>query len=489
MLTNLYFLNAGERFPPSSERDRLDMYKRNKLLFEGEHATVYDDALKRIQRVIGNFQDVISYPIVANFQKLISLKTADLLIGEPPQIKAGESGSPEQVAVETIIKNSDLLNIMSQNIIDISRYADGLFLIRQGEGHGLIDLTQPPIWFPICSPDNVKEITEHVLGWTYTEIIGDKQFKRLKVRIHRRGSYEERLYNMDGDMIMGMIGEPMIIETGLSDFAVIQVPNTITSDRVTGIDDYTDIDSLVSELMVRIGQVSRILDKHASPSMTGSASALERDPVSGEWRLKAGNFFPRDSADDPAVEYVTWDAQLGASFTQIEKLINILYTVSEMGSAIFGDLSSQSGQIPSGSALKRLMISPLAKVSRIRQRLDPAIKKAIVLCSQLGGKDIIDLSDVQINITWNDGLPDDPKETAEIMAIRTGNKPTISQITAIKKIDGLDDEGADEELARIQDDEAMINPVKMPPFSQNPESDDMTDEEITDGTGETDQTA
>ena len=185
------------------------------------------------------------------------------------------------------------------------------------------------------------------------------------------------LFRSTGNIIDDM-KESKVYKTGLDDFAVIQVSNVITSDRVNGLDDYSDIDSIISELMVRIGQVSRILDKHASPSMSGPQSALEKDSQTGEWRLKAGNYFPRDTKEDPEVSYITWEGQLEASFKQIEKLINILYTISEMGSAVFGD-NTDVGSNTSGYKVKMMMQSALAKVNRIRMRFDPVLKKAIKL--------------------------------------------------------------------------------------------------------------
>ena len=63
-----------------------------------------------------------------------------------------------------------------------------------------------------------------------------------------------------------------------------------------------------------------------------------------------------------------------------------------------------------------------------------------------------------ISITWKDGLPDDPKESAEIMQIRTGNKATISQYSAIQMLDGRTDPDTAAELDLIrQDDEVMLN--------------------------------
>ena len=449
MLTNLDFLREGERFPPASETTRLTMYSNNRALFETQHSEVYAEDMKRIERVIGNFGEVISYPVVLNFQKLLSLKLADLLLGEQPEISAKDDAGQE--AIDNIIKQSDLYNTAYQIAVDVSRFGDGLFYVRDKGGYGKVGMTQPSIWFPVVSPDDIKEIVYHIIAYKTSE-------NELSVKIHAKGSYEERIYRVDNDIIMGLKGS-RIVQTGLDDFAVVQVSNVITSDRVTGLDDYTDVDSIISELMVRVGQISRVLDKHASPSVSGPASALTKDETTGEWRIVLGNYFKRDSMDDPPVEYLTWDGQLAANFQQIEKLTNHLYTISEMGSALFGDMTNSTGTVISGTALRRLMMSPLAKVGRLKNRFDPALKKAIALCSQLGG---MKLSEDDITITWKDGLPNDEKEQAEIMSIRTGGKATISQFSAIKSLDDMNDEAAEAELGMIQEEESMLNPFAQP---------------------------
>jgi hypothetical protein len=470
MLTNLDFLKTGEPFPPKGETARMKMYKENRALFEGEHAEVYRENLKRIERVIGNFGDVISYPVVVNFQKLLSLKIADLLLGEPPIISAKTDA--QHAALDTISDNSELPTTAYQIAIDVSRYGNGLFYVRKQGDKGIIDLTQPPVWFPVVAENNVREFQYHVLAWES----GDQ----LRCQIHSRGFYEERYYNFERGMIGTLRSSTDRIQTGLDDFAIIPVSNVQTSDRVTGLDDYTDLDSLISDLMVRLGQIDRILDKHANPSVSGPQAALERDERSHEWRLKLGNYFPRDSKDDPPVEYVTWDGELAANFAQVEKIINLIYTISEMGSALFGDMTSGTGQVPSGSALRRLMISPLAKVSRIRARFDPAMKKALALCSQLGGPRV-EFKDISIN--WQDGLPPDFTEDAAIMKSRTADKATMSQHRALVMFDGLTEEEADAELARIQDEEAAQAPLTPPPFSRGPESEPVDEDEDEEAAG------
>ena len=69
---------------------------------------------------------------------------------------------------------------------------------------------------------------------------------------------------LDGGQI-GRAAEPeRVTLTGLDDIAVIHVPNTTTSRQLHGIDDYVDIDSIVSEIEVRLDQIAKVLDKHTA---------------------------------------------------------------------------------------------------------------------------------------------------------------------------------------------------------------------------------
>jgi hypothetical protein len=56
-------------------------------------------------------------------------------------------------------------------------------------------------------------------------------------------------------------------------------------------------------------------------------------------------------------------------------------------------------------------------------------------------------------IQWKDGIPRDEKEFAEIMQIRTGGKPTIDVLGAVKMLEEVDDDKAKEIIGRIDDDE------------------------------------
>ncbi|MNV75235.1 Phage portal protein, SPP1 Gp6-like [compost metagenome] len=105
----------------------------------------------------------------------------------------------------------------------------------------------------------------------------------------------------------------------------------------------------------------------------------------------------------------------------------------------------------------------LAKVNRIRSHVDRALRDAIWTAMQLenyantGVDGFVPYEPVYPRINWRDGIPQDPKEAAEVANIRTGGKPTSSVIDAIKELDGVDDATAEERIKRIDEDEQRAN--------------------------------
>ncbi|MDD6488898.1 MAG: phage portal protein, partial [Clostridia bacterium] len=233
-------------------------------------------------------------------------------------------------------------------------------------------------------------------------------------------------------------------------------------------------DSIVSELIVRVSQVSKVLDKFSSPAMTGPESALTYNDMLQRWELKMAEYYVRNNDTDPTPQFLTWDANMDANFKQIEFLVNQLYTISEMGSAVFGDLSHSAGNAASGTALRRLMMSPLAKARRIANSYDRVIKQIISACASIYGASI---EPSEIGIVWNDGLPSDPTEEANVMNIRTGGKATISRWSAIRQLDGLSDSDTDAEIEMIEADETAETMGTAPQLGVRSEESGVENEE------------
>lgn len=456
MLTNLEFIRQGALWPPPAERSRLERYDAHRRLFAGEHVEVYENQLARIQRVIGNFGDLVGYAVVPNYQRLISLKTADLLASEPPEIAL--EGDDDTMKVRELLAANNFAVTLYQVAIDLSRYGDALLVVRRDtSGRGRIGIGQPSTWFPVVNPLDMQEFTAHVIAWA--EELDDGRAGRLHIQVHRPGHYEYRIHTLLEGKIGAPLQSPKTINTGLAGVAVFPLRGVMTSDRVYGHDDYTPVDSIISEIMVRIGQISRILDKHAAPSMQGPLSAVEEDENSENYVVRAGNYFIRGNVNDPEVAYLTWDGQLSSAFEQIKRLQEQLYALSELGGALLGDPDHMGGA-ESARALKLRMINPLAKVARIATNITAPLKEAIAACTQLDDNfQSIQAKDIRIN--WFDGLPDDETEDQELIQIQNGGKPTMSHLRSIMQANYMDEDQAQEELDRIREEDAAAMPVSL----------------------------
>lgn len=455
VLYNLSWLSTGETFPPEGEVPRLERYRRNRELFENDKdpAQVYPQQFKRIERVIGNFEEIVSYGILLNYQKKISIKTADLLFCEPPTFMVDDKNT--RIALERVTTvDNNITEIGYQSIIDVSRCGDSVLLIKDG---GRIAVLFPDIWYKVVDPMDISEVVNHVLA--YVQQAGKDDY-RLKVQIHSRGYYEEREYKAakrERSFIIGaMVSEPGIYRTGLEDFAVIHNHNIMPSDRAYGIDDYADVDSIICEIDVRIAQIAKVLDKHQSPTMQGPMSALEMNHETGRWNFRVDKYFPREDETSPKIEYVTWNASLEASFKAIETLINMLAVISEMGSALFD--TDAGANVASAAALRLRYVSPLTKVRRLAvTNIGRNLCRAVSLATY--ASDGIQIPPDAITIKWNDGLPDDGMSKATELSTRLSSKPSISLKRALMEYDGMNEEQADKEVEAIMADEAMANPA------------------------------
>ena len=430
MLYNFDWLKPNKSFPPDREKGRISRYIQNASLFDGEHfadsvvgsdtkVNMYAECVRRISRVVGNFSEVISFPVLLNYQRLMTLKMADLVCGEYPTITG--STFEENKKVQEIRERTDFDSKLYSSVIDISRYGEAVIRIYRSEqdDQATFTLWDPTNWFPIVSQDGTRTILYHCICWK--ENLSKDFYNpiwRLHVQIHGTskedwGKYKYMVFKMDSlGLTIGKCLKEEVVNTGLNCCAVMNLKAFEVSNTVYGYDDYMTLDSLLSEIMTRIGQISAILDKHADPNITGPTSMLTVDPETGERYLAHGKFFAINQGDTPP-SYMVWDGQLTAAFKELEIMINQLYILSEMGAALLGSTEG-SGQAISGTAMRFKMTNPLAKARRISNALTNNVKKLFSALS-MGNLDAGNIS-----IEWEDGLPDDPRENIENAKLATG---------------------------------------------------------------------
>ena len=469
MLYSLKWLEPGQPFPPLSERDRIKRYLENEALFDGEHfgdelrdrnklwcnegsVPVYQKCAERISQVVGNFEDIISFPVLMNYQRLMSMKMADLVCGEYPTI-TGASES-ENDALKRARDSSDFDARLYSTVIDMSRYGDAIWreYLDDMSDDNTFTLWDPKEWYPIVLQDGTNRISHHVLCWRVNlneGIEGATPIWELHAQIHGCrssdwGIYEERVYDMNssGDSIMALKSS-QTVNTGFERCAVHHLKAFSTSSTVYGYDDYMPLDSLLAEIMARVGQISIILDKHADPNITGPVTMLSQDPTTGELYLKRGKFFATSPGDNEP-KYLTWDGQLTAAFTQLEFLINQLYILSEMGAAILGGQEGSSTAI-SGTAMRFKMVNPLAKARRISNSLTNPVRRLL--------SDLAEGVEFEhVSVYWSDGLPDDPRENIENAKLATGKEQMMPLKVAIREFFNRSDKEAAEWIKAIDED-------------------------------------
>lgn len=462
---NISFLQIGEQWPPQKEVLRLQRYSKNRDLFKGEHFSVYKDWVRLLRE---DKRAVLE--LIVNFPGAVSKLFADLLFGEMPNYVADSPEANEWVKDFTEANKIDRLNYKAA--LAQSYRGEALYKLRliEGRDRAVLEVIPANIWFPVVNPDNVNEIQAHVLAWvkevSYRDLLQrDKVRRYLRTEIHYSGNIANRLYLLENDKITERIDLSALYDnpppddelTGVDAPLVFHVPNLEMDDTVYGVDDYMEADTLFQELNIRMAQIARVLDKHTDPNMYGPG-LNEEDPDTGDPTFIAGGKYFQLTSQDPVPGYLVWDAQLEANFKFLDKIMQGLYIVTDTNAAAFSMV--ESGSFPSGAALKRLLMRPLARTNRKRLFFDPVLKEIFSVAAELeranGRKAPKDLS---IRIEWKDGLPDDPLEQANIENIRTGGRATSSVRSAIRRLDGGSEEAIDNELIEIEADEYKLEQI------------------------------
>ena len=464
MLYNLKWLEPGNQFPPMCEHDRLVRYHQNAAIFNGDHfgssvlrhrdgveelpVDVFLRSADKISRVVGNFDDIISFPVLLNYQRLMSVKMADLVCGEYPTISGSSPEENEQLRQSRDYSMFD--DKLYSTVLDISRYGDSIWRMFYDEDMRVtFTCWTPTQWFPVVAQDGTNSVRYHCLAWRENRSEDPvRPDWRLHVQIHgtqpgELGYYTKREYRLNGDgkTIAELVDEEKKL-TGLDHCAVVHLKAYGVTNSVYGYDDYMQIDSLMAEIMARIGQISVILDKHADPNMTGPVSMLSLDERTGEYRLQSGKFYAVSPGEEHP-EYLTWEGQLTSAFKQLEVLINQMYILSEMGAALLG---GQEGSVTavSGTAMRFKLVNPLAKARRIANALTRPVRQLFASMS--------DVSMMNVSVFWADGLPDDPRENIENCKLATGETKMMPLEKAIMEFFGRSNEEAKAWIKQIQEE-------------------------------------
>jgi hypothetical protein len=476
-------------FPPTDEDgERLKTYSVFRKLMLGRHGEVYE----AIKHYLPDGTGIRHLAYVAtNFAGIISKLSADLLFGEAPMITV-EKG---QEALDEIIRENDLQTLCHTMALSASYRGDCVFKARYGKARNwdgsprpIIEAVPSAYFFPEVDPNNIMGMTEAVIAWPRQ--VGSELY--LRREIHQPGRIINELYRLDSENTLGAqvplsyleeyAGISEYEETGFPGLLVEYIPNWRLDDCFWGISDYFDILSLQEELNNRITKIRRILDRHSEPKLLLPPGIMQYDERLQRWYvekedLEAMEVDPEQAGDLP--KYLTWEAQLAACFSEIDKLLDLLCMVTETAPVAIGIPNRDGGGAESGKALRFRLMRTLGKISRKERFFDQGLKNILFAAQSLNAIYGSGPAPEEVAIEWKDGLPDDPQETAEVINSRVSMK-TMSLRRALLW-EGLRGEALEAEIEEIE--EASKSETVVPPPDQGvtvPEEDEEEGEEIAD---------
>jgi len=489
----------GAQFPPAEDIERLAKYERMRKLFDGNLYEVYERATQ-VLKDSPQAEQLKKLYIAINLADIIVTKPADLLVGDSPAYESGmPDDSAEQKALNAYVEENDLNVLIHESATANGYRGDSWIKVRYGYREDLtevrnilseeqfaeylanyslepiIEHVQASAVFPELARGNVKKFKAVNIATVEWVDNGREEIPFLNVERHVPGFIQYKRYKLYPLDVVNTFGVPVqlfrigdevstgrdedLVETGLTHIPVFHIPYKSIDDDWRGIGGLEKLESVFAAINDRIVQIDYILWKHSDPTAYGP----ELEGNEGSSIAFGGRYIPV-SKDDVAPGYMTWSAQLDSAFKELDLLISTVFIMSEtpqwlFGTVMAGDQKGGTGTSHTDStAIKARFMPILSKVKRIRKHYDKAIRDALWTC-YLFDKNFGEYEGdaVYPTISWRDGIPRNEKEEAEIMEIRTGRKPTIDVHSAVKRLDEVDDEKANEIISRIDSDEVRAN--------------------------------
>lgn len=436
-------------FPYPSETKRLRDYTHYDLMLHTKHYEAF--AIKADAGFTERYA-MLRY-VTANFNSLVAKVSADMLFGEKITVQ-----SENQDFIEALIEENNLHTQLWESAVSNAALGDALFKTRTEDGQIKVEDTNPSIYFPHYDVNNPrKDPKVQELAWTNE--IGDQKF--IIREIHSPGLIEMKVNILKGNNeLMGdEIGDSVDIQTynalagtqyeekvktNVKGKMLVHAPNTRLrgNKNFFGQSDFLELESLQFALNNRLSKNDNILDKHSDPIVAVPDGVLDENGNVRKEHL--GMIEISDGGDKP--EYITWNANLEAAFSQIEKIVEFMYMVSETSPDVLG---MGQGQAESGRALKMRLIRTIAKAMRKRRYYESALKEIFMTAQELGMKGYKagdeKVSKVEsVDITFGDGIVNDTREMTEeaILKVEAG---LMTPKTAAMELEGWDEERAIEE--------------------------------------------
>lgn len=450
------------------DQTRISRYGRNDQLFDGEHFKAFKEnmGLAQLDPQVIQAHESLKY-VTSNMAALISKVSADLLFSEPLIFRYEDKNLEKWM--EDLSFTNEIHTQLYESALVASRRGDTVFKLRAEDDEVIIEEISASHYFPRVNKNNVRQKPQEVvIQWEVT-VNGKKLVRR---EIHVPGMIEQQVWESKDSQLGAKLPLEQyfpnleeIQETGVDRILVFHVPNFRKGGSFWGEDDYKGLEGLFRAINNRLTKNENVLDKHTDPILAIPEGVLDEKGQVKRDKLGVFVLEERDMGGATAKpEYITWNANLEASFKQLDKLVEHLFMTSEISPNALGmgDAIAESGR-----ALRIRLMRTLSKVKRKRLYYDQALKDLLYTAAlfaqansltALGNRFPVNTLPDRPNIEWQDGLPHDDDEviTNETAKLDAGLQ---TKAGAISNIENISLEDAQVKADKIKEETSTAVPV------------------------------
>lgn len=434
--TGEFPFKAGDTFPTKDMRDRADISKTNRYLYDNNISDVYNsivaiwpeiDPLKgmQIKEIIGR---------LPYFKNCVD-NWVGLICGKTPFI---ESNDDSQI----LIDNSNLVETLREEAKRI--FLDGTSAYRLvGSKFESINTKNILVYM---NPDNLSEVLVTVIFNIYKNEKGSSECEFICY--FENGHIIKRVFNYNGDKLGREITDKYEEGEAFKDIKVSPVVvcrhNIVSNQEPYGKDMFRYWDSSICGAIREFQNLLRAAEKCTEIIRKIPAGATTKDNITGVTVfMNRGNIeYDEHSEKFPDIEYVQPSPEI------ISKMIDTLDRVTKQISVdsglgdIFFNIEKSAANL-SAAALKVMMFPTLTKATAIKNDLEGFIKRAVkALCAASGNANI----DSNIYVTWRSMLEDDDKEQKIVTRLQNG---LITKLDAVAESYDIPKSAAKRKLIEI----------------------------------------
>lgn len=458
-------LAAYPAFLTMPERVRLERIRQARMLFDGQHERFYltdrrtQFAFRQVRTQAGGVRPLY---LTCNVLKLVSMKAADLLMGEIPLLTSDAPAHAE--ALDALADRTNLHQVLYQAAVDASAEAEAFLEAIVYDNQVYLQQIDADTVFPVgpVMPDGQhRAYVRRALANIGTD---QTPIRLLLETTYRPGVIERHLYQLDregrksAELSLSAwpdapaAGWPAVQPTGVPWNTMVWLPNLMLRGRA--VSDYDGgVVGLQDALNAKHSQLAVVLLKHSQPKLL----LPEATGAAGEHaRASDEVFFQRDG--DPTPQYLTWDAQLDAAQKDRKFTLDQILIQTETSPVLLG---MKEGAAPDAYRKVRLeSFNSLTKAARRSVYWTAGLRTALMVASMLE-QTIPGVSYRlgEIGVTLRDGIPDDAVDRAtELSTLRTSGLLSVRR--GVEQLVG-DPAGVEQEISELAAEREAATPSVM----------------------------